>query len=141
MESLTIPKLQYIKLDETQDVCGTGREPLLNYRLLGCKQIINTYRDNMFQLYNHEPFTIPALTEKTIYFNVLIMTNVPAKCIISAGTELSLHKISYTINIIHTNDDFINLTFYNPTSSDIVLSPYTCRIFCQLVTPNPYNLN
>jgi hypothetical protein len=96
--------------------------------------------NNTFHLHNDTTIIITKNTCKTIGFPCVIVTSLPAMCILTCGPRLHKLNLSYNINIMRANDNFLHLTLFNFSSETIVILPDQLHIICQVVIPgNLYN--
>ena len=136
MNLIHIPPLVYLPAPKT--VCDCGSPPLLTIKIMGEKCHVQS---NSFYLHNQKPIIIQPNTSQTVAFPVTIMSSLPAVSVLTSNAHLYKRKLSYNINIAHTNDSYLELHLFNYTCLPITLNIGELFVHCQVVLlGKPYQI-
>lgn len=86
-----------------------------------------------FSLSYTSPLVLQPNEHKLLYFDKIILTNFPAKCILYGDPYLYLHGLSSNINIINTNDSYPSIIITNFTNNKLEIKPYTVNVYITIV--------
>ena len=96
---------------------------------------------NTLYFSNEKSYTVLPNTCQTIGFPITVITSLPTVCVLTSSSFIYRLGLSYSINIVHSNDIYLHMTVINFTSRKIIIEPYQLQIICQIVVPGkPYNL-
>jgi hypothetical protein len=99
---------------------------------------INPYfiskKNHTVQLFNEKSYIILPNTCCTIGFNVVVITSLPAICILRCDELFYKTGLSYNINIIQANDNFLHITIYNYSKNSITLKEGQLNVICDIVS-------
>ena len=95
---------------------------------------LSSGHDSIF-IYNTKSFTLLAHEIKTLYFDTIIKTLLPAMCILYGEPYLYKRGLSYKIQTLETNDSFLNIDIFNHTNNSIYVSENALSIICNVVIP------
>lgn len=79
-------------------------------------------KNNIVHLYNESAYTFKPHTCITIGFNAVVVTSLPAVCVLICNDLIHKLGLAYNINIMHTNDNYLHVTLYNYSNKTITLS-------------------
>jgi hypothetical protein len=139
MNSIKIPPLIMHKFPKNYSECGP--DPFFFCRAIKSSLFYILHSsNNTFHFNNDTTIIIPKNTCKTIGFPCVIVTSLPAMCILTCAPRLHKLKLSYNINIMRANDNYLHLTLFNFSSETIEILPNQLQVICQVVIPgNLYN--
>ena len=131
MCSVSVPSPQFVARPCTSCDCPTSVLCVKDYTLN--KNLGSGFKT--LNLFNALPFLLKPQEIKTVYFNTTIQSSLPASCVLFAPQHLYLIGISYKINIIKTNDSYLNITLFNHTCQSISVKESDLHIMCTFVLP------
>jgi len=129
---ITIPPPEILPYpSKSYDECGCGN-PIFKTTILGSH---TTYRfnENFLHFYNDKKIIIKEGQNKTIFFNNLILTSVPAEYIVFCNKYAYKFGLSHRIKSYLTNDRPIQITLFNHTKKTINILPNQLEIICCIV--------
>ena len=88
-------------------------------------------------LFNSHSFILQPLQIKIIFFNNTLITSLPAVCLLYGSQYLYKKGISYKINLIKTNDNYLNIIIWNHTKQPINVNKNELHFIGTIVIPGP----
>jgi hypothetical protein len=88
-----------------------------------------------FDLYNNASLTLVPNESKQLFFNTTICTSIPGVAILYGDPLLYIQGISYKINVIQTNDSYLNIHIFNKTSMNLTFKENSLHFYCTIVVP------
>lgn len=138
--SIQIPSPQYVKKPKnfTSHDCPTKT---FHSRVISSQSsYFVKKKDNTIHLRNELPHIIPPHSYYTIVFDAVIVTSLPTLCILFSDDFLHRLGLSFNINILHTNDNYLHISLYNYSSNIISLKKGDLYVIGHIVLPkNPYH--
>jgi hypothetical protein len=130
-DSIAVPPLNSKKHGDEID----GPSPTLKIRYEGVfnQYICYPYSEAIITLTNDTAFTIEPHQYKTLQFNILVITNLPAVSIIYQSTLIFRLGLSCVVNQIPTNDIPLHITIFNHSDLTKNISKDTLQFYCHTV--------
>jgi hypothetical protein len=134
MFHIAIPPPNYIHKNGNTDECGCHFN-IFKYRIIGSDKFISQRSENSFVIFNDKVITILPFSTQTVKFSYMIITSLPAVCILTCHPYLHLRNLAYNITLLRTNDNYLHIALTNLTSNTITLNPCTLQVKCHIVIP------
>jgi hypothetical protein len=84
-------------------------------------------------LYNQYSITLKPYEKMILYFEETIITSLPATCILYGSQFLYKLGISYKVNLLQTNDTYLNIIIFNHTPKTLNFEPNSLNFICTII--------
>lgn len=97
-------------------------------------------KSHTFNISNEVEYILPPKQTVNIRFPVIVETSAPATCILSCDPYLKALKIFHHINLIPTNDKYLNIDVYNNNEDPYKMPAYGLQVNCAIVFGNIFSI-
>ena len=128
-DCVTVPICKLINPPGGYTVAGC--DPICQIKYIGTRPPYLTR--SFLSLENKEKITLQPLQSYKLYFNVMVMTSLPATSIVYGSDHNYCRGLSIIITQIPTNDTYLNITLVNKTLRVLHFEPDTLSFYCKTV--------
>ena len=131
-DEITIPGPVYMQWPKNY-TCQDSPTPVLQIRYEGLTTTLRSPNSALITLTNRTSFMIPSCDYATIYFNILVITSLPAVTLLYGNEFLFRRGLTCVINQIPTNETLLSIKIYNHKSEPSTFEKESLQFNCHTV--------